>query len=265
MSERDDKLEFPCVVIEMGSSNEKESMKSMADLSYQSIKLMPNNINKPIQFVTKPIGGGTYSSATGAFSFNADVDLNAVSPGMILVNPATGTGFVIKSVTVANQVNLLPNLVFTPALYGIIPEYQFYEAKIGHTFMQENYRIICNSMDQQSILWLHSIVVYSLLRYRQTLLEHDGFAESTISSSKMFPNPDYSDAGQIIWSKEANITGQVEQTFIIQPHRIIENISLGNANGYEGGVKILSNTTDSQEDLSTVNWSTLQDLAYRDE
>ena len=81
--------------------------------------------------------------------------------------------------------------------------------------MQEPYKITCNAMDQNTLLWLHSIVVYSLLRYRQVLLEKDGYAESIISSSKMYPNPDYSDAGQVIWSREINLTGQVENRWLM--------------------------------------------------
>ena len=257
MSARDDKMEFPCVVIEMGTSNEKTDMKHMADLSTESVKLIPNDINKPIPYVIKPSLTGTYNSGTGAFAFSADVDLNNISPGMILVDPTNGNGYIIQSVTVANQVNLLPGLTMTGAFYGIIPKYQYYESAIGHTFMEEPYKISCSAMDQQTLLWLHSIVVYSLLRYRQVLLEKDGFAQSLISSGPMYPNPDYSDAGQVMWSRDINLTGQVENRWIQQPHRIIENVAIGNGNGFEGGIKIISNTTDTFEDLSTVNWSAI--------
>lgn len=260
MSERDDKMEFPCITIEMGTSNEKSDMKHMADLSTQSIKLLPNNINKPIPYVIKPLLG-SYDPSSGAFAFSSTVDLLTVSPGMVLVNPTTGVGYVIQSITVANQVNLLTGLDIETTVYGIIPEYQYYETKIGHTFMQEPYKISCHAMDQQTLLWLHSIVVYSLLRYRQALLEKDGYAESLISSSKMFPNPDYSDAGQVIWSRDINLTGQVENRWYMQPHRILENVSLGQGDGYIGGIKIISNITDNFEDLTTVNWSTLKDIA----
>lgn len=260
MSARDDKVEFPCVTIEIGTSSEKADMKHMGDLSTESTVLYPNNINKPIPYVLKPVSG-SYDSNTGAFTFSTAVNLNNVSPGMILVDPTTGNGYVIQSITMANQVNLLTNLSISTTSYGIIPKYQFYETKIGHTFMQEPYNIGCHAMDQQSSLWLHSIVTYSLLRYRQALLEKDGYAESLISSGKMYPNPDFSDAGQVIWTRDIEITGQVENRWYMQPHRFIENIALGNGNSFQGGVKIISNITDTFEDLSTVNWSTLQDVA----
>lgn len=250
MSERDDKMEFPCITIEMGTSNEKSDMKHMADLSTQSAILYPNDINKPIPFVLKSTQG-SYNAGTGVFTFASDVDLSAVAPGMILVNPGTGNGFAIQSVTMANQVNLMPNMSIPAGHYGIIPKFQQYEAKIGHTFMQETYKITCHALDQQTSLWLHSIAVYSLLRYRQVLLEKDGFAESMISSSKMYPNPDHSDGGQVIWSRDINLTGQVENRWYVQPHRFIEDIA------FPGGIKIESNLNSTPQDLSNVDWVTI--------
>ncbi len=259
-----DKQEFPSIDIELGPSEEKADMKHMGDLSVESVTLYPNNINKPIPYVLKP-NLGSYDPTSGSFTFSETVIISNVSPGMVLVNPTNGIGYVIQSITQANAVNLLTGLNIQTGAYGIIPEYQFYETKIGHTFMQEPYRITCNANDQQTLLWLHSITVYSLLRYRQVLLEKDGYAESLISSGKMYPNPDYSDAGQVIWSRDINITGQVENRWYMQPHRIIENIALGQGEGFTGGVRILTNLTDTGEDLSQVNWSTLADIAYQDE
>ena len=251
-----DKQEFPSIDIELGTSNEKSEMKHLGDLSVETVNLLPNNINKPIPYVMKP-SGGSYNSTTGAFTFTQTVNLAGISPGMVLVDPATGTGYVIQSIAIANQVNLLAGLPPLAAIaYGIIPKYQYYKARIGHTFMQEPYRITCNAMDQQSLLWLHSIAVYSLLRYREVLLERDGYAESMISSGKIYANPDYSDAGQVIWSRDIDITGQVENRWIMQPHRIIEDTQFP-----PGGIKIISNITDTFENLETVNWSTLQDIA----
>ena len=260
LSARDDKMEFPSITIELGTSNEKADMKHMGDLSVENVQLLPNNINKPIPYVLNPTAGA-YNATTGAFTFSSPVNLSIVSSGMVLVNPKNGNGYIIQSITTANQVNLLTGMDITSEPYGIIPEYQYYETRIGHTFMQEPYKIVCNSMDQQTLLWLHSIAIYSLLRYRQALLENDGYAESLISSSGMYPNADYSDAGQVIWSRDINITGQVENRWYMGPHRIIENISIGNNSGFTGGVKILSNSTDTAENLSDVNWSTLQDIA----
>ncbi len=258
LSLREDKLEFPAIVIEVGASDEKIDMKHLADLSTEKIDFLPNHINRPIPYVVKPIFG-SYDPTLGIFTFGSAVDLSMVSNGMILVNPATGTGYVVQSVLTATELQLLTDLTVDSAAYGIIPQFQRFDTRIGHTFMQESYSISCKAMDQQTNLWLHAIVVYSLLRYRQSLLEEGGFAESIIKSGKMYPDPDYSDAGQVIWGRDVSISGQVENRWYMQPHRFVESI------GFTGGLKIISNITDTFEDLNDVNWSTLADEAYADE
>ena len=253
-SMREDRLEFPAISIELGSSNEKTEMKHMGDLSYEKVHLYPNEINRPVPYIVPP-SSGSYDPTLGLFTFSGTVSLLAVSPGQALVDPSTGTAYIAQSVPSANQVQLLTGLSLNATLYGVIPEYRYFETRVGHTFMQEEYNIVCHGLDQQTLLWLHSIVVYSLLRYRQTLLEADGGAESIIKSTKMYPNADYSDAGQVIWSRSINLSIQVENRFLEQPHRIIENVA------FQGPLKIISNITDTAEDLDTVNWATLAAIA----
>jgi hypothetical protein len=258
-----DKLEFPAVTIELGSVDEKMDMRHLADLSTEAVTLYPNTINKPIAYLVRPTAG-SYDPTTGTFTFASAVDLSTIVPGQVLVDPSTGNGYVIKSVKSATEIGLLLNLTLSAPTYAIIPQFQAYQARVGHAFMQENYSVTCHGMDQQTTLWLHSIVMYLLLRYRQSLLEAQGGAESIIRSTKMYANEDYSDAGQIIWSRSINLSLQTESQWIMQPHRYIESISLGNDDGFTGGVKIISNLTDT-EDLSTVNWSTLRDIAEQGE
>ena len=91
LSERDDKMEFPSVVIELGTSNEKESMKHMGDLSTEYVTLYPNNINKPIPYIVRPTAG-SYDPTSGTFTFASPVNLTTVVPGQVLVDPSTGNG-----------------------------------------------------------------------------------------------------------------------------------------------------------------------------
>lgn len=255
MDQREDKVEHPSIIIRMGESDEKPEMKHMGDLSTEKVHLTPNFVNKPIPFVVKPTLG-TYNSGNGIFTFRDTVDLTTTVEGQVLVDPATGNGYEIQGVLNSTQLQLLTNLTFTAQKYGVLPQYQYYDTRVGHTFMKEVYTIECNGMDQQTLLWLHSIAVYSLLRYRQPLLEADGFAESVISSGPMYENPKFSDAGQVIWARDIKITGQVENRWYMQPHRVIEDVA------FTKGLKILSNITDTFEDLSKVNWSTLADIAH---
>src|SRR4051812_23835773 len=48
MADRIDKDRFPCISINLGTSSEKEEMKTMADQSTEKVKLLPNVVGKPI-------------------------------------------------------------------------------------------------------------------------------------------------------------------------------------------------------------------------
>src|SRR5665213_2258564 len=137
MSDRDDKLEFPAITIELGESTEKAELKHLGDLSTEKVHLSPNHVNKPIPYVTNPTAG-TYTtgnaqitgSQIGIFTFSSNVDLAIVAPGMVLADPLTGNGYVVEGVIGPNQIQLLPNLNLNAAKYGIIPKYQYYETRI---------------------------------------------------------------------------------------------------------------------------------------
>ena len=263
MVERNDRDRYPLVTITLGTSSEKNDMKTLAEQSTETIKLLPNEINKPIAYVVKP-AMISYDPSTGDVSFPANTPgLSVVAPGMILVDPMTGNGYSIHNVT-NEGVIIEDSLALTAAKYAIVPQYQFYEARVGHTFFQESYNIGCHVVgDPQTLLWLHSIVLYALMRYREGLLEANGFAESNLSSSDLLPNNNFQGAGgETSWSRFITLTGQVENTWIKAPRRRIESVTLGDipSNGFKGGIHILSNLN-SIDSLKTPNqlWDTIQD------
>lgn len=260
MAERKDKDRLPCITINLGNSQEKDDMKHMGDQSSEVVKLLPRDINKPIPYVVKPFTTFTYDSSTGIVTIPSTVDLKSVAVGMILVDPATGNGYAILDVA---SVGILidQNLTLTATQFAVVPQFQFYQARVEHAFFQETYKIDCHTHgDPQSLLWLHSIVLYSILRYRESLLEANGFGQSSISSSDMYANPAYSGpGGEIAYSRSITLTGMVENTWIKAPKRIIEKVALGNGlnAGFTGGIKILSNFDTAIPDDNS--WNTVYD------
>lgn len=265
---RTDKDQPPCITIALGSSSEKPDMKTMADQSTETVMLMPNDINKPIPFVVKPFTVTSYDKSSGLVSLDPNTkNLDAVSAGMILVDPKTGSGFSIIDVT-AEGIMISPGADLSSAQLGVVPQFQYYSARIEHTFFQEQYKIGCHAHgDPQVLLWLHSIVMYSLLRYRESLLEANGFAESVFSSSDIMDSPIFTGpGGEESFDRYITITGQVEFTWIKSPRRSIESVVLKDPNppagtnaslGYIGGIKILSNFGTPQSlDQSQESWIT---------
>lgn len=268
MKPRDDRDRTPCVTITMGSSNEKPDMKTEGDLSPFTKILYPNEIGKPIPYVIKPFVPTDYDEVSGALSVPNTVDLSLVAPKMILVNPASGTGYIIQGVR-AGQLLIGAGQEVSASEVGVIPQFQHYEARIERSFFEETYTIECHAHgDIQTVMWLWSIVMYALLRYRQSLLEANGFAESVLSSGPPGLNSEWStEGGEKIYSRGINLVGQVQNNWIKAPHRIIENVSLRrNVDcDYTNGIKILTNLNSPafihpKEEL----WTTVEDTDVED-
>lgn len=264
MRPRDGRDRTPCVSITMGGSSEKPDMKTEGDLSNFKKILYPNTIGKPVPYVIKPFMPVDYNETTGALTVPKEVDLSLIAQNMILVNPSNGTGFIILSVAV-NTIFIGANQSVDATELGVVPHFQYYEARIEHTFFEETYSIECHaSGDPQTVMWLWSIVLTGLLRYRQGLLEANGFAESTVRSGAPGLNEAWStEGGEKMYSREITLTGQVQNTWVKAPHRFIENVNMKEITGcdtYVGGIKILSNlNSPSFIDQSEELWTTVED------
>jgi hypothetical protein len=261
-----DKTKTPAVSIILGPSPEKPEMKTMGDASTESVILLPNKIGKPIPYIVKPFTPTEYDEGTGEVIVDDTVDLSGVVPGQILVNPATGMGYVILEVTDSGVIIEVGQEMDGSQL-GILPQYQYYKANVEHIFMDAKFTIVCTAIDPpQNVLWLHDIVLNCLLRYKESLLEALGLSETIMSSGSLQPNPDLTTEGsQGAWDRAIEVTGQIEQTFIKAPRRFIESTQLKKkvpktCNTYTGGIRIMSNL-DSTEitDQSTQPWTTIVD------
>jgi hypothetical protein len=240
-----DKDKMPCITISMGNSPEKQDMKTMADMSTETKLLMPNTIGKPIPYVVKPFVPTSYTKSTGILEIPTNIKgTQNISQGMILVDPATGNGYGILSVG-PGEITIEADTNLTAGKYGIVPQFQVYKARVEHTFFQESYTIGCHAHgDPQILLWLWSITLYSLLRYRESLLEYSGFAESVFSNSDIQENNNYGGvAGEEVFTRYITITGQVENSWIKTPRRYIETITVQENTSAEfcGNVNIVSN------------------------
>lgn len=268
MRGRNDRDRYPNITITLGTSQEKSEMESLGQASWETVTLLPNQIGKTIPYVMAPFEPTNYDPSTGEVMVSTGTPgLGNVAPGMMLVDPATGNGYIIQGL-LPDGFELEISLSLTAATYVVLPKNQFYKARREHSFFQETYNISCNVHgDEQTLLWLHSIVLYSMLRYRESLFEANGFAESIISSSDLQENPAFmGPGGERAFSRVLTLTGQVENSWIKSPRRVIEKVvandpALGNADtGFRGGIKIISNL-DSQAQLDTPSdpWTTIND------
>jgi hypothetical protein len=220
-----DKDRLPCVTISVDASNEKVDMKFMADQSTESTILLPKTVGKTIPYVIQPFTPTGYDQETGAISVDESVNLALIAPGMIVVNPVNGQGFPIEGLEV-ETILIAAGTAFEASQLGVLPKHIFYKARIEHTFFQETYTVGCYAHgDPQNTIWLHNIVLYSLLRYRESLLEANGFAESVINNAPLMPNSNWTGPGaEDAWMRTITLSGQVENSWVKSPRRFIENV-----------------------------------------
>ena len=259
-----DKDKMPLITITPGSATEKIEMKHMADQSTETLVLMPAQINKPIPYIVKPFTPLGYDMASGIVKVDDSIKgMSSIAAGMILVDPSNGQGFVIQDYD-DNGIHIESGIMLDATQLAVVPQFQFYKARVEHTFFQESCDISCYGHgDPQVVLWLHSIALYSILRYRESLLEAQGFSESSVSNSPLMENSNYSPDGENSYVRSISLTGQTEYTWIKSPRRIIENVSVrkpiagSKAPGYVGGIRILSNLdSPSFIDKSKETWYT---------
>lgn len=265
MRPRNDKDELPCVTITPGPSPEISEMKHMADLSTVKKMLLPLEIGRPIPFVVKPFVPTSYDQASGEIGIDPNTaGFEVVTPGMVLVNPANGNGYPILAVA-AGMFFIEPGLGVDATELAVIPQFPFYEARVEHAFFQDSYTITCQTHgDVQTLIWLHSIVMYAILRYRESLLEGNGFAQSSISSGEILMDPNYigGDGGELSYLRMIVLTGQVENSWIKLPRRFIESAVVKDVDYCEitSGIKILSNLdTPPIIDATKEIWDTVVD------
>lgn len=265
LQHRMDKDELPAVIIGLGSSIELEEMKHMGDLSTSVETLMPGDIGKPIPYVVKPFVPEAYDDDNGLVQVSSEIDIAAVAQGMILVDPDTGNGYEILDLLPNNVIQIEANLNIDATRLAVVPKFQIYKVRREHSFFAETYTIGCHVHgDVAPLLWLHAIVSYTLLRYRESLLEGRCFAQSKISSSDLVPNQEMSVAGgENVYSRYITLTGQVENSWLKSPKRVIESIVFASEpdkdNGFKGGIKIISQQAPEFLDTEDEPWTTIDE------
>lgn len=269
----DDRPELPRISIVLGPQDEDAALKTMGDASTETVQLLPSDINKPIPFVIKPFTPVSYSMGTGQLTLPAATkNLNKAVAGQVLVNTTTGKAFKIDDID-DNVFTIDIGSDIGSGTLAVVPQFAYYEANVEHTWMDVNYQIICTGgSDAQQAIWLHDITLYGLFRYRQGLLEALGLEQSLIKSGSLTQNPNMSDSGQVAWERTISISGIVEQTFIKQPHRIVEDAELIDTNpdnvcpapdesSWVNGLTVASNSEPlTPEEEADLMWYPINDI-----
>jgi hypothetical protein len=126
----------------------------------------------------------TYVSATGVVTVPQAIgDGLVIAVGMILVDRNGGQHSITE---IRDQYSFVVETGLNVDFYNSIIKsaYPKYVNTVESLAFRERYRIGCHVHGEASKLaWLHSIIVFCLLRYKQDYLEHRGFERTTVTSA----------------------------------------------------------------------------------
>lgn len=193
---------MPCISIALQES--REDKNTLGDTHY----FVSEDLSDPWPVIVGPFTPESYSVATGAMVIPlADVGDAVLSDNMVVVD-VNGTEHPIVEVTDINEVLLAEGTVANfrnATIRGAKPSYRVALESAAFT---ESYVIGCHtSGDPIQLLYLHSLVVFAILRYRETLLEARGIDNTSISSTDLQQNNAFET--ELVYSRYVTISGTV--------------------------------------------------------
>jgi hypothetical protein len=206
MSTRLDKPKFPCVSISLVESSEADN--TLSDTHYQPQE--DNADEWPA--LTNRFSPTSYTSSTGVMVIPDAVTAELIlATGMVVIDDF-GVSHIIQDVYDRSTIVLPIGTVasFTHAVIKGAPPSRI--ITLESCTMTESYQIGCHVQGEAVYLtYLHSIISFILLRYRETLLEARGFECSSINSAD-FRRNDYFES-ENVFSRHIVLKGKVRQTW----------------------------------------------------
>jgi len=243
-----DNIVTPSVYISMVDQTEVEN--TVADVSsdpyvQEPFVMDPMPAPEPIAISSK--FDGYYTVATGNVLMPVAIgDAVTAFPGMFLVNDQ---GQSYEILDIIDQYNILIAPDITPNLHNVVIKTAApsYILRLESARFRETYRLGCLvDSDPVHLIYLHGLMSFILLRYRQQYFEARGFERMTISSSDF--RKDSSLSPEAAYMRFITVTGFVTQSwpklYDIKIVGVIPNLTAGT---------ILQNS--SQEDVTATIWS----------
>ncbi len=134
-----------------------------------------------------------------------------IAPGMLIVT-RDGREYPIKENLGDDEISLTPKTVgdFTNAV--IKGAHKRFVTTVESVQFKETYQIGIHVQNEPAyLLYLHSIVMFSLMKFKQDLLESRGFERSVLSSTDFRRNQEFD--MEEVFSRFVNITGYVRQSW----------------------------------------------------
>ena len=203
---------FPCITIVHNSSAEMIERTSLGDNRLGG-EIDPSFIRSVPQKVYSNFTPVAYDPVTGIVRLPANLDTEQMARGMFLVSQRSGHAYEIKKIKSDVQFVIATGVADDFTSVYIVPPTSLWNVERELSFLREVFQIGAHTQsDPNQNIWLHQILWYSLLRYKEAYLEGRGFELSTLSSGPMERNPKFE--SDIVFSRYITLSGQQQIDWI---------------------------------------------------
>jgi len=265
MKNRLDGIEYPCVIIKLGSSIDREDLRTLGDQDLDILEFNPEDIDQPIPYIVSPFDIASYDDSTKIVTFPTGTTTEDVGTGMLLVDPSNGNAYTIESIVDQDKVKILDTLDMTGVTrVGVFPQYPIYRARVESRTFEQQYVFECKAHGEPAYaIWLHDVVLYGLMRYNEALMEGNGFQLAGFQSMDILKD---ATGGDNVYMRNIKINGLAKMEWVKSPTRIIEVAKLKDSDSETAspaGIKILANLPDEIADECS-SWQTVEDEEISD-
>lgn len=211
--------QLPAVTIAMVESAEVESEATLADVHHDPTEPLDQDVP-----LAGPFSPRSWDPASGLMVLpDAVVDHLYLSAGMAVAD-SVGARHEVLEVLGDATVRLRSDgsaLDFSAA--SVRPRRPAFAVHLESSSFRESYTLGCHAgAPPLYLLFLHSAVVFVLLRYKQSLLEARGFERTTISSSDFARNQSFEN--EVGYSRYVTLSGRVRQHWPKDVSRTLQSI-----------------------------------------
>lgn len=240
-------LEAPCITISLVESSEAVPETTTSDTHYEPFE--SNGQTWPA--LTKPFTPSKYLPATGIVTLKKNtLPTNiTLAAGMFIIDKV-GRPHEILEVYDERSFKISPNTVADFRNSVIKSRKPSWVTSVESSSFRETYRIgVHVGGEPVRLTWLHSIVVFALLRYKEALLEARGFERSTFQSSDFARENQFET--ELVFSRFLNVSGYVRQYWpkVVAP--VIDAVRLQELDG-SAGIAVSGVTSDGETEGTDV-------------
>jgi len=245
---------WPKITIELMDSSEVQPEASIGDVNYTPIE--QNDSSWPA-LNEQPITPVSYVPSTGIVKLGADPEF-FIFPGMFLVD-RVGQPHEIIEVIDTKTFKIDPGTVADLSRSNIKSKRPAWNVAVESASFKETYRIGVHVQNEpSSLIWLHSIVVFALQRYKQILMEARGLERTTFGSSQVGRDERFD--AENIFSRYISLSGYVRHFWPKAVSRTIDGMEFDGlrVSGQDADVEYAKTGEDPNDSLWVGNLDTLR-------